>query len=116
MLLDAKIEPLPDRAAVITLAGSMTMGTSLKIVDGQVQQALSSGVIHLVLDLAGVDYCDSAGLGLIVHTYGHMKERGGSLRLCGVQSRLRSMLHMTNTDTFLTIDADRSASLAELAG
>ncbi|MGC2636601.1 MAG: STAS domain-containing protein [Acidobacteriaceae bacterium] len=114
MPLDARIETLPDRIAVITLTGSMNLGSSLKLVDAQVQQALGEGVAGMVLDLSGVDYVDSAGLGILVHTYGLVNQQGGTLRLCGVQPRVRSLLQMTKTDLFLAMDETREASLAVL--
>lgn len=114
MPLEARIETLPGRTAVITLIGTMTLGSSLKLVDSQVQSALSTGVTSIVFDLSAVDYADSAGLGLLVHTFGLMNEKGGSLRLCGVQPRLRAMMQTTRTDTILTLDASRDDSLAAL--
>lgn len=114
MPLDARFEKLPENIAVITLCGSMTLGSSLKIAEAQVHDALAQGATDVVLDLAGVDYCDSAGLGVLVHTYGLLNERGGKLRLCGVQPRVAAMLHMTKTDTFLPLDAARDESVAAL--
>jgi anti-sigma B factor antagonist len=114
MPLDAKIETLPERIAVITLTGSMNLGTPLKMVDAQVRQALADGVAGLVLDLSGVDYVDSAGLGVLVHTYGLVNQQGGTLRLCGAQPRVRSLLQMTKTDLFLAMDETREESLAVL--
>jgi anti-sigma B factor antagonist len=114
MPVEARIELLPGDTAVFTFTGAMTMGQSLKAVEGQLQNAVASGITHLVLDLHGVEYVDSAGLGLLVHTFGLLNERRGSLRLCGVQPRLRAMLHTTKTDTILTLDGSREDSLAAL--
>jgi len=114
MPLDAKIENLSDRIAVVILTGSMNLGSALKLVDAQMQQALATEVAGLVLDLSGVDYVDSAGLGVLVHTYGLMNQHGGTLRLCGVQPRVRSLLQMTKTDLFLAIDETRDDSVAVL--
>ncbi|HEX4007057.1 MAG TPA: STAS domain-containing protein [Acidobacteriaceae bacterium] len=114
MPLDARTEILPDRTAVVTITGSMTAGTSLKLAEAQLQQAVAQEVQHLVLDLSGVDYADSAGLGLLVHTYGLMNRKGGILRLCGVQPRILSLLQMTKTDLILPADSNREASLAIL--
>jgi anti-sigma B factor antagonist len=114
MPVEARLELLPGDSAVFTLTGAMTMGKSLKAVEGQLQNAISSGIVHIVLDLHGVDYADSAGLGLLVHTFGLLNERHGTLRLCGVQPRLRAMLHTTRTDTILTLDGTRDDSLAAL--
>jgi anti-sigma B factor antagonist len=114
MPVEARIELLPGDTAVFTFTGAMTMGQSLKTIEGQLQNAIASGIMHLVLDLHGVDYVDSAGLGLLVHTFGLLNERRGSLRLCGVQPRLRAMLHTTKTDTILSLDGTREDSLAAL--
>jgi anti-sigma B factor antagonist len=114
MPVEALMERLPGDTAVFTITGAMTMGASLKAVEEQIRGALGGGIRHLVLDLHGVEYTDSAGLGLLVHTFGQVNERGGSLRLCGIQPRLRAMLHTTKTDTILTLDGNREDSLAAL--
>ena len=114
MALDVKIEMIQAETAVVTLTGLLTLGTNLKTADQQVQTALEQGATNLVLDLTAVAYSDSAGLGMLVHTYGLVKNKGGQLRLCGVGPRVLAMLKLTTTDRFLMIDPDRIASLAAL--
>jgi anti-sigma B factor antagonist len=114
MPVDVTIEKLPEATAVITLSGHMTLGTSLKVADSQINGAIAEGTTRMVIDLTGVDYMDSAGLGMLVYIYGTMREKNGTLRLCGVAQRLQSLLHLTKTDTFLPIDATREESLAAL--
>ena len=100
--------------AIVTLVGMMTLGTNLKTADQKIQSALDQGAKNLVLDMTGVTYSDSAGLGMLVHTYGLIKRNGGEFRVCGVGERVMSMLRMTTTDRMLTLDEDRAASLAAL--
>lgn len=114
MLVNATIERLPQSTAVVTLSGPLTLGTSLKVADSQVQAAIADGVTHVVFDLTNVDYVDSAGLGMMVYVYGALNEKNGSLRLCGVAPRILSLLQLTKTDSFLAIDASREDSLAVL--
>lgn len=111
MPVDARIEILPDDVVVVTLSGSMTQGTSLRTADAQVQNVLSNGARKLVMDLTQVDYSDSAGLGFLVHTYGLLNSQGGSLRVCGLSPRVRSLLAMTKTDSVLPVDPTREESL-----
>lgn len=92
----------------------MTLGSALKFAEAQMQTAVDGGVTKLILDLTAVDYADSAGLGLLVHTFGRMNEKGGTMRLCGVQGRVLHMLKMTKTDSILPLDAGRAESLAAL--
>ncbi len=115
MPLNATIEKLPDATAVVTLSGQMTLGTSLKVADSQIQGLITDGVTKMVIDVSAVDYMDSAGLGMLVYVFGTLREKTGSLRICGVAPRLLSLLKLTKTDTFLDIDLTRAESLTALA-
>ncbi len=119
MALEANIETVVGAAgeatAVVTLTGMLTLGTNLKTADQKVQTALAHGAKNLILDLTGVEFSDSAGLGMLVHTFGLVRDKGGQMRLCGVGARVSYMLKLTTTDKLLTVDPDRAASLAALA-
>ena len=116
MPLSASIENLPQGIAVVRLSGGLTLGTSLKIADSQIQSEIEDGVSKMVIDLTDVEYMDSAGLGMLMYAYGMLNEKKGTLRLCGVIERVMSLLQMTKTDTFLPIDKSLDESLAALQG
>jgi anti-sigma B factor antagonist len=116
MPLSTSIESLPNGIAVVTLSGGLTLGTSLKIADSQIQAAIEDGVTKMVIDLTDVEYVDSAGLGMLMYAYGLLNDKKGVLRLCGVTPRVLSLLQMTKTDTFLPIDQNRDESLAAIRG
>ncbi|HKF48792.1 MAG TPA: STAS domain-containing protein [Terracidiphilus sp.] len=101
MLTSSTIEQLPDGKAVITLTGRLSAGSSLKVLDSQVQNLIDGGLLHLVLDISGVDFADSAGLGLLIHTYGRLNEKQGTIKLKGVQPQIAELLRLTKLDTFL---------------
>lgn len=96
---------------VISLLGALTFGTDLKIADTQMQQLIEAGSCKIILDLSGVPYSDSAGLGTLVHVNGMVQERHGILRLCGVSDRVTALLKMTKMDSILGVDPDVNASL-----
>jgi anti-anti-sigma factor len=114
MLMTATIDRLTGATAVVTLSGPLTLGTSLKVADAQVQAVIAEGVSKLVVDLTHVDYIDSAGLGMLVYTYGTLSEKNGSLCLCGVSQRILKLLQLTKTDGFLAIEPNREDALAKL--
>ncbi|MCL5262999.1 MAG: STAS domain-containing protein [Acidobacteria bacterium] len=111
MLLTSKIEPIEDRQVVIKVTGSMTLGASLKVLDAQVQNLVSNGVNTVVFDLTGVDFIDSAGLGLLMLARRLLEKRDAMLRLCGAQARVRALLRMTKTDALLHLDESLEDSL-----
>ena len=116
MPLSSTIETLPQGIAVVRLSGGLTLVTSLKIADSQIQSAIEAGVSKMVIDLTAVEYVDSAGLGMLMYAYGMLNEKKGALRVCGVTDRVLSLLRMTKTDMFLPIDKDVDESLTALHG
>ncbi len=114
MTLQTTIERIHADTAVVTLVGSLTLGTNLKMADGQIQGLVEEGVSRMVLDLTAVPYIDSAGLGTLVHTNGLLLRGGGKLRLCGVGDRVAALLKLTQMDAVLSVDPDAATSLAAL--
>lgn len=54
----------------------------------------------LILDLTGVPYIDSAGLGSLVAAYVNHQKEGRSLALVGVCERVRYSLRLLNVESF----------------
>jgi anti-sigma B factor antagonist len=102
-MLDTTLEQLPDGKAVIVMTGSLTMGASLKLLDSQIRNLMEGDIQELTLDLSGVDYADSGGLGMLVHANGLMKAKQGILRLSGVRPRVMDLLRLTALDTVISI-------------
>jgi anti-sigma B factor antagonist len=67
-----------------------------------------------ILDLAGVPYMDSAGMGAIVNYYVHCQNRGIKLIVAGVSSRVMELFKMTRVDTVLTFAASAEEAEAGL--
>lgn len=114
MALDVTVEKLNDVSALVTARGPLSLGTNLKILDTRLQQLIADGVTRLVLDLTESPYADSAGLGVLIHAYGLIRAKSGSMRLCGVSERIDALLKLTHTETLLPCDADSAASIAAI--
>jgi anti-anti-sigma factor len=54
-----------------------------------------------IIDLTGVPYMDSSGLGMIVTHYVHCQNKGIKLLLAGVSPRVLELFKMTKVDTTL---------------
>ena len=78
-----------------------------------VVQLVQSGEKRLVLDLGGVEFLDSSGLGALVSI---LKALGaqGTLAVCGARGPVLSLFQLTRMDKVFTIDADRTAALARV--
>lgn len=104
-MLDTTIEQAADGNAAIALSGSLTAGDSLGSLDAQIRRLLDSGVRTLTLNMAGVNFADSRGLGVLVQAHNFLKAKGGSLRLTAVRPRVADVLRLTAVDTVIPIDA-----------
>ena len=71
---------------------------------------LTAGKKKLVLNLEGVPYIDSAGLGEIVRTFTTVSRQGGSLKLLNLTKRIEDLLAITKLLTvFETFDSEAEA-------
>jgi anti-sigma B factor antagonist len=77
-----------------------------------VQSLLHQGYTNLLIDLSGVSYVDSAGLGELVQTYVTAKNRGGRLRLLNPTKRLKDLLVVTKLLTVFESYDNEAAAVA----
>lgn len=63
----------------------------------------SANGARLVVDLSGVDFIDSTGLGVLVTTLKHVRESGGSLAVVVVAARVRKVFAITGLDHVITL-------------
>jgi anti-sigma B factor antagonist len=95
---------------ILDVAGKMTLGEGDEILKDKVHSLSLQGRKKIVLNLAGVPYIDSAGLGEIVRTYTTVSREGGSLKLLGLTKRITDLLSITKLLTvFETYDNEADA-------
>src|SRR5579884_1371677 len=69
---------------------------------------------HVLLDLGGVAFGDTAFFSLLLFWNEEVQKAGGKLVLFGVRPELHSTLRLLSFDKFLTIRPDQEAALAAL--
>lgn len=107
--------------AVVRVTGEITLKKSREaVLHDKVRSLIQNGRRKVIVDLAGVDYIDSAGLGELVQTQSTVKNHGGLLKLSSPTTRLRELLVLTRLTTVLglyddELQAVRSFELASNA-
>jgi anti-anti-sigma factor len=71
---------------------------------------------HVLLDLSGLTFGDSAFYASLLFWKEEMVKRGGTLVLFGLSPELASTLRLLTLDRHLTICPDQAAALAALPG
>ncbi len=78
----------------------------------QVLREVGAGNHHLVLDLTGVDYVDSFGLGVLVGALKRVRLLDGDLRLVVPEPRVRRVLELCDLDRVFTLHDDLEGAVA----
>jgi len=101
------------KVAIVKVIGDITLnkGGDVLLKD-KVQSLLQQGQKNLLIDLSGVAYVDSAGLGELVQAYATTKNRGGALKLLNVTKRLQDLLVVTKLLTVFDTFDDEAAAVA----
>jgi len=90
------ISGTPHDYRVLRLSGPVTISNFFEF------QSLVRGNTSrkLILDLSGVPYIDSAGIGALVGAYVNHEKDGRSLALVGVTKRVRDAMQVTRVEQF----------------
>lgn len=80
--------------AILTLKGDL-MARDLAVLQETVNDLLRQGIRHFTLNLDGVQYVDSAGLGQLVQLHKTVTHVGGDFKLAHPSKRLTSLLRLT---------------------
>ena len=58
---------------------------------------------RVVLDMSGVDFCDSTGMNVLLSGLRQVRERGGELELAAPRPAIMKILQVTGLDSVFTI-------------
>lgn len=97
--------------AVVRVHGDVDMTTAPRLRE-QVIRVVVDGQPQVILDLDGVDFIDSTGLGVVVGLLKRTRSQGGDLRLVSTRSGLRKVLELTALDQALPMAATVDAAIA----
>ena len=95
---------------ILDLKGKMTLGEGDELLKDKINSLIHQSQKKLLLNLEGVPYIDSAGLGEIVRTYTTVSRQGGNLKLVNLTKRITDLLSITKLLTvFETFDNEPEA-------
>lgn len=99
--------------AVVTVSGDITLnqGGDVLLKD-KINSLLQQGTKKVLLDLGGVSYVDSAGLGQLVSVHTTTGNHGGKLKLLNLSKRLNDLLVVTKLATVFDSYEDEAEALA----
>jgi anti-sigma B factor antagonist len=96
---------------VLRLAGEVDVATAPRLRDRLVQ-LINEGPPKLVVDLSGLSFIDSMGLGALVSGLKRARAHDGDLRLAGPSDHVAKVLEITRLDQAFVVGDTVEAVLA----
>ena len=88
--------------AVVAATGEVDVFTAPGL-DTEITTLLEQGTSRLVIDLTGVSFLDSTGLGVLVKGLKTARDAGGSMQLVVTSDRIRRIFDITGLDASLPL-------------
>ena len=92
--------------------GKITLGDGDQELGEAVRTALNDGSKKILINFEKVSYLDSSGVGELVGCYTSIKGKGGELRICGMNSRIFSLITMTSLHSVFDVKDTEAEALA----
>jgi anti-anti-sigma factor len=80
--------------AVLTLTGQMLLDDGDLAFHRRITDLTGRGIVRVIVDLGGVTYIDSSGIGMMAAKLKHLRERGGDMRLLNLSARSQRLFGM----------------------
>jgi anti-sigma B factor antagonist len=91
---------------ILDLDGKVTIG------EGAIRRLLGDGKSKILMNLAGVGYIDSSGIGELVSSFTAVNKEGGTLKLLKLTQKIQDLLAITKLLTVFDVYDDEATALA----
>jgi len=95
---------------VLDMQGRITIGEGSVALRNTIRKLLEEGKKSILLNLAGVGYVDSSGIGELVSSFTAVNKEGGKLKLLKLTQKIQDLLAITKLLTvFDTFEEEQEA-------
>ena len=99
--MEFQTDPFGDVGAVIRGEGRLNM-VSGPVLRDAVKKAIDGGRPRIVVELSGVQFMDSSGLGALIGCLKSARESHGDLRIVAPSTQVSMVLKLSNVDKILS--------------
>jgi anti-sigma B factor antagonist len=95
---------------VLHLEGELMGGGEMDRFRKTIEKAIEKETVNVVVDMAGVSWMNSSGLGMLISALTSLRSSSGDLKLANLNDRLRRPIQITKLDSiFKEFDSVESA-------
>jgi anti-sigma B factor antagonist len=99
---DAELRERRDDSATLTVSGELDLATAPRL-RATVGDLMGQGVRHLEIDLDGVTFIDSSGMGALLWAWNRLDAAGGELHAVHVHGAAARALELAGIDRQLAV-------------
>lgn len=105
------VERRVDDVVVLTLTGQVLLDDGDLAFGRKISDLLERGCVRIVVDLGGVTYIDSSGVGMLVGKLQSVRAKGGDVRLLHVTTRGQRLFGMLKILTVFEVFEDEPQAI-----
>ncbi|WP_285709270.1 STAS domain-containing protein [Microtetraspora sp. NBRC 16547] len=98
--------------AVMAIVGEIDLYTAPRL-QAEFTRLLETGPERVVIDMSGVEFCDSTGMNVLLSALKRLRERGGILEVASPRPAVRKILQVTGLDSVFIVHETVPAEVAE---
>jgi anti-sigma B factor antagonist len=103
-----------DGPVIADFAGKIALAEGTTLLRDTIHDFLKQGNNRIILNLADVDFIDSAGLGELVRSLASVRSHSGQLKLVNPSEHVHKLLRITKLDQVFDIEKDEASALVSL--
>jgi anti-sigma B factor antagonist len=106
-LVELKVSSRAESGRVIVaLSGEIDLYTAPRLQSQLAAVLDTEQAVRLVVDMSGVDFCDSTGMNVLLSAQHMAREHGGNIELSAPRPAVRKILHVTGLESVFTVVED----------
>lgn len=114
--MDIKVttKPVKDKAHAVEVQGEIDVYSSPKVKEA-INELIEKGHYTLIINLEGVRYIDSTGLGVLIGALKKVREHSGSISLICTNPQIKKIFNITGLVKIFGIYKNEEESLKSLS-
>ena len=101
---------------ILSLAGKIMGGPEATEINDKINQLIDQEKLKIIIDLDGVEWMNSSGLGILIGAVTLLKNNKGDLRLINVSDRIKNLLKITKLQTVFEVCQNFGEAATSLSG
>jgi anti-sigma B factor antagonist len=97
---------------ILDMDGKVTIGEGSVALRTTIRRLLAEGKSKILLNLGGVGYIDSSGIGELVSSFTAVNKEGGTLKLLNLTQKIQDLLAITKLLTVFDVFENEGDALA----